>query len=242
MTHILQVWREDGLPAGVPMFITESNMAWETGESFVDIFSALWLADYVGAFLAAGGDAVYYFHNVPTGLHQGCNNSVGTFAMFTVDANYQVQQRTAQFFASQMINLDWAQPGNGVHRMFPASSDVRDPVGHVLVTAYATLRPDGQWSLLIVNKDQENAHTVRIAFHDWSSGDRFFSGPVSATTFGSEQYQWHPTATSGSADPDGPALRSTITAGADTAFTLPKASVTVLRGTIQSPRNEKKAN
>jgi hypothetical protein len=58
---------------------------------------------------------------------------------------------------------------------------------------------------------------------------------VAMVTFGSEQYQWHSEPTSvngGSADPDGPAARSTIQAGANTMFTLPKASVTVLRGTI----------
>ena len=40
--HILQVWRDDGLPPGVPMFITETNIAAGSDESFVDIFAALW--------------------------------------------------------------------------------------------------------------------------------------------------------------------------------------------------------
>lgn len=231
VTHILQVWREAGLPPSVPMFITESNISWQTAENSVDIFAALWLADYVGAFLSAGGDAVYYFHYVPLGLHRGCNNSRGTFGMFTTDANLQIQQPTSQYFASQLINLDWVQPGNGLHRAFPASSDVRDAAGHTLVTAYAVLRPDGQWSLLLVNKDQHNAHTVRIRFHDAEKNvDTIFSGPVSVTTFGSAQYQWHPNIGDGWADPDGPALHSSLSAGADTAYTLPKASITVVRG------------
>jgi hypothetical protein len=40
--HILQVWRDDGLPPGVPMIITETNIAAGSDESFVDIFAALW--------------------------------------------------------------------------------------------------------------------------------------------------------------------------------------------------------
>jgi len=56
-----------------------------------DIFGALWLADYVGAFLTAGGNAVYYFHYLPMGVHRGCNDSMGTFGMFTVDKDYQIQ-------------------------------------------------------------------------------------------------------------------------------------------------------
>ncbi len=107
----------------------------------------------------------------------------------------------------------------------------------MLVTAYPLLRPDGQWSVMLVNKDQENSHAIRIAFHDdKADADSFFTGPVSLISFGSEQYQWHPEANGGKADPDGPAVRSTVTAVADTEFILPKASVTVLRGKIAAKK------
>jgi hypothetical protein len=233
VTHILQVWRDDGLPANIPMFITESNMAWNTSESFVDIFSGLWLADYIGAFLTGGGNAVYHFHYLPLGLRPGCNNSRGTFAMFTTDENLQVQQYTAQFFSSQLINLEWVLPGSGLHRIFPSSSDIKDSAGHTLVSSYAVLRPDGQWSLLVINKDQDNPYFVRVAFHDQvSNRESIFSGPVTLTTFGSAQYQWHPQLRGGFADPDGPPSHSSLSANAATTFTLPQASIVVLRGNI----------
>jgi hypothetical protein len=59
-----------------------------------------------------------------------------------------------------------------------------------------------------------------------------FHGPVSMVTFGSEQYQWHSNINGGTADPDGPAARSSITSNASTRYTLPKASVTVLAGKL----------
>jgi hypothetical protein len=46
------------------------------------------------------------------------------------------------------------------------------------------------------------------------------------------QYQWHAASEGGHADPDGPAARSTATANATTKFTLPAASLTVLRGKL----------
>jgi hypothetical protein len=233
ITNILRVWRDDGLPPNTPLFITEVNIAWATGEAFVDIFGALWLADYVGAFLTAGGDGLYYFHYLPSAVHGGCNQSYGTFGMFTVDSNYQILQPTSQFFASQMLTQEWAQPGDGDHRVFPVTSDILDPAGHVLVTAYAVHRPDGQWSLLVINKDQHNAHPVRIAFHDREAAtDRTFTGPTTIITFGSAQYRWHASGRDGFADPDGPPARSMVTAGADTVFDLPGASVSVIRGTL----------
>jgi hypothetical protein len=236
VTHISKVWRADGVPANVPLLITEGNISWQDAENSVDIFGALWLADYVGAFMSAGGQGIYYFHYMPLGLHPGCNDSPGTFGLFSVDANLVPQQPLSQFFASQLINLDWVEPGSGVHQVFPASSDILDGAGNVLVTAYALKRPDATWSLMLINKDQHNAHAVRISFDSGpaaSATPQSFRGEVTSTTFGSAQYQWHPTPTGGSANPDGPALRSTIAASPQTSYTLPAASITVLSGRVQ---------
>lgn len=237
VTHISEVWRADGVPASVPLLITEGNISWQDAENSVDIFGALWLADYVGAFLRAGGQGIYYFHYMPMGLHPGCNDSPGTFGLFTVDANLIPQQPLSQFFASQLINLDWVEPGSGVHQVFPASSDVTDGAGNTLVTAYALQRPDSTWSLMLINKDQHNAHALRIVFDgapNTNSAPQSFRGEVTSTIFGSAQYQWHPTPTGGSASPDGPAVRSTIAAGPETIYTLPAASIVVLSGKIGS--------
>jgi hypothetical protein len=233
VSHIMQVWRDDGLPPDVPMFITESNIAWSDGESFVDIFGALWLADYVGAFFNAGGKGLYYFHYLPMGVTPGCNESMGTFGMFTASKTYDVEKPLSQFFASQLINNEWVQPGNGVNKTYSAVGDISDAAGHALVTAYALLRPDGQWSLLVVNRDQENAHKMRVEFND-SGRTNAFSGPVTVFNFGSAQYQWHPTEHGGFPDPDGPALKNSIAASADTLYEFPKASITVLRGNVAS--------
>jgi hypothetical protein len=235
--QIMKVWRADGVPANVPLFITESNISWQSSEAFVDGWGALWLADYIGAFLSGGGDAVYYFHYLPEGLSRGHNGSLGTFGFFSADRDLKIRQPLSQYFASQLINLEWVQPGDGLHKLFPAVSDVGDGAGHVLVTSYAVKRPDGQWALLIINKDQENAHTVGISFDDTEKGTAgFFAGPVSVTTFGKDQYRWHPDLNGGTADPDGPAVKSTIKGEPGTKFSLPAASVTAIRGTISTAK------
>ncbi|HEV7441704.1 MAG TPA: hypothetical protein VGO18_03870, partial [Steroidobacteraceae bacterium] len=233
VTHIMQVWREDGVPKDVPLFITESNLSSQSSEAYLDIWSGLWLADYVGAFLAAGGNAVYYFHYLPAQMQPGHYGSPGTFNFFSADAHLQIKQPLAPFFASQLINLAWLQPGNGEHRLFAATGDVGDGAGHSLVTAYPVLRPDGEWAVLIVNKDQDNEHKVSLSFDD-PVRHRIggFKGAVAASVFGKAEYQWHPDVGGGTADPDGPARQTTVQAGPDTVFTLPKASITVLRGKV----------
>jgi len=232
ITHIMQVWRDDGLPPGVPMFDTETNA--HGGEAAVDVFGALWLADSFAGFLTADGKGTFYYHDLPfSPAHANCANSWGTYHMFMVDKNYEIQRKTSQFFAAQLMTQEWVEPRDAQHKLFRAASDLKDAEGHVLVTAYAVLRPDGQWSLLVINKDYDNAHPVHIRFEDRDAKSELsFTGPVTMITLGKSQYVWHPNRKQGYADPDGPAATSTIQGVADTIYTLPPASLTVLRGKI----------
>jgi hypothetical protein len=123
--------------------------------------------------------------------------------------------------------------GAGVHELFPAGADVKDDAGHLLVTAYAVKRPGGEWSLMLVNKDPSNARAVKIEFADRSGQQpEHFTGPVTMVTFGAEQYVWHSEGAKSHADPGGPAARKMLAGKSGEAVTLPKASVTVLRGKI----------
>jgi hypothetical protein len=254
VSHIMQVWHEDGVPADMPVFITEGNLSSGASETYQDIFAGVWLADYIGSFLNSGGNAVYFFHYLPLQMEPGCNSSPGTFGMFTIDANYQIQQPLAQFFVAQLINLEWVLPGGSQHQVFAAKSDVQDGAGHDLVTAYAVKRPDGKWAVMAVNRDQQNAHRIRIAFDGPADGpadkENWFFGPAEVLTFGSAQYQWHPAqtrfmahaensgertivaSTRGAADPDGPIVRTKLTADKNTMYDLPAASVVVIRGNL----------
>ncbi|MGB7281111.1 MAG: discoidin domain-containing protein [Candidatus Acidiferrum sp.] len=231
--HILQVWRQDGVPPDVPLMITESNLSWALTEPMADLFGGLWLADNAGSFLANGGAAFYHSPIQPEPLRPGCRG-YSTFGNFVANQDLQVSQPTAQYFASQMINLEWVKHGAGVHQLFPAEADVQDDAGHTLVTAYAVKRPDGEWSLMLLNKDPSNAHAVKIEFADHGTHQTLqFSGQVTMATFGAAQYVWHPDEAKSHADPDGPPATSTLNARAGQAFTLPRASITVLRGKIE---------
>ena len=233
VAHILQVWRRDGLPDNIPMFITESNLSWELTPYMVNIFSALWLADNVGAFFAAGGSALYHSPIQQEPLRSGCHGWA-TYGNFVADSHLQIHQHTAQYYAARLINLEWARHGAGVHLQFPALTEVTDDAGYLLITAYALHRPDGQWALLLVNKDQDNPHDIRVAFEQAAGGKGVFAGPVTMTTFGAEQYHWHADNASSHADPDLPPVTTEFADGADAVFTLPKASITVLRGRVQT--------
>jgi hypothetical protein len=156
-----------------------------------------------------------------------------------------VKNYPPQYLAAQVISKEWVQPVDAIHKLFKVASDVKDKVGNTLVTAYAVERPDGQWSVMLVNKDHDNDHSVKVTFADPATkSNRSFTGPVARVVFGPAEYQWHPDpgapegtrrrAQSGHADPDGPPSKSTVTAaGADTLYQLPKSSIVVLRGKLR---------
>ena len=86
---------------------------------------------------------------------------------------------------------------------------------------------------MLVNRDETNPHTVRVQFEDSKSRQSAsFSGPVTFVTFGSEQYVWINDGPDSHADPDHPPIATTVAGSPQTAFTLPKASITVLRGKV----------
>ena len=241
VNHVIQAWKDNGLPPNVPFFMTEGNDLRDNVAGTVK--AGLWLADYVGAMMTAGAGGTYYFHYIASAGRGG-----GGF--LPINEDNRVTSYTPQYLATQVITSEWAQPVDAMHKLFRVSSDVKDKDGHVLVTAYALERPDGQWSVMLVNKDRDNDHSVKLDFADpITRHDRFFSGTVDRVVFGAAEYQWHPDPVpagaappagrggrgggTGHADPDGPPSKSTVTAGGpDTLYQLPKASIIVLRGKL----------
>jgi hypothetical protein len=231
MKHILQVWRDDGVPKDVPLMVTENHLAAGLTGPMSTIFAALWLADNVGSFFEGGGAAFYHSPIQPQPVQDSCLGWA-TWSNFVTDADYNITGYTSLFFAAQLINYEWVQHRSGMHQMFPSSVDLKDEAGNALVTSYAVRRPDGNWSLLLVNRDEAEPHRIRVSFAGAGSKGTGFSGPVRMVSFGSEQYVWKSAGKSSHADPDGPAVGSTIMADSQTIFTLPKASITVLRGSL----------
>jgi hypothetical protein len=86
---------------------------------------------------------------------------------------------------------------------------------------------------MLVNRDETNPHAVRVVFENTESKrEASFSGPVTFVTFGSEQYVWINDGPNSHADPDHPPVATTMEGAPGTVFTLPKASITVLRGKV----------
>src|SRR3979409_1933138 len=101
--------------------------------------------------------------------------------------------------------------------MFPSSTGIKGADGNVLVTSYAVHRPDGNWALMLVNRDQTNPHTVRVVFQDLKKKrDESFSGPGTFVPFGSDQYVCINDGPNSHPDPDNPPVATTLSANSGT--------------------------
>jgi hypothetical protein len=187
----------------------------------------------------AGPGAAYYHSPIqPEPLRPGCH-TWSTYGNFVANQKLEIRQYTAQFFASQILNQDWVKHGSGINQLYPASADLRDGANRDLITAYPVKRPDGDWSLLIINKDPSNAHEVKISFEKSGVDTKAqFEGIVKFVTFGAAEYVWHSSEDTSHADPDGPPVRGEVQWKNGQSILLPKASLTVLSGKVRGCNGE----
>lgn len=81
-----------------------------------------------------GGGAAYYHSPIqPEPLRPGCHG-YGTYGNYVADENLRVKAFTSQYYASQMINLEWVRHRAGVHKLYRAGCDMKDGAGHSLIT------------------------------------------------------------------------------------------------------------
>lgn len=231
---VVDAWRADGVPATTPLYISEAGFTWVNhSETAMQIEGALWLADYMGASLANGVQRVVYYQDepVPLSLNEGCPPDWGNLTMFVADTHAVIHARAAQFFGAQMIDKQWLVPGAVSQQIYRVSTDVARG-GLPLITAYAAKRPDGTWSIMLVNKDAQ-AHDVTVRFEDAAGGATSFAGDVTRITFGSAQYVWRSRGAASRPDPNDPPAVSTVRGGAHATYSIPAMSITVLRGHIR---------
>jgi hypothetical protein len=231
---VVDAWHADGLPKTMPLYITEANFsAVNFTQTPMQVEGALWLADYMGSALANGVQRVVYYQDEPVPLTQNgnCPKDWGNLTMFVADRNALIHARAAQFFGAQMIDKQWLAPGSGVHELYPASTDIARG-GYPVVTAYAAKRPDGTWSIMLVNKDAV-AHDVAVQF-EAAGGVAGFTGDVTRITFGSAQYVWRARGAASRPDPSDPPAVTTLPSGTNATYRIPALSITVLRGSIKS--------
>ncbi len=218
--------REQGLSDSIPLVIAEFGYSAFASRAEVDIEGALYDADLVGHFLSLGGGTAFLYGYEPTYLdHEARCDAWGNNALFLAANRREIRQRVAAYHAIHLLTHEWLQLGGERHEMYDASP-IRSGAPDSLLSAYAVKRPDGAWSVLLVNRDARNSRRVRLRFSAAPGADAF-AGTHDEWLFSREQYRWIPNGENGQPGRDrSPRHRKTR----DSTIELPPYSLAVVRG------------
>ena len=214
MKHVLHMWREDGVPKDVPLIISESGItAGRSSRGYLGVTGrAIWECDAFGTFFAGGGKA-FYRPAINNGASDRWNYGGGPNG----GGAYGTPEYTP-FTSAHSINFEWLQHGGGANQIFPASAGLMDAAGRTVITSYAVHRPDGNWSLMLINHDLHAAHQIRLVIDDANHVEHSFAGPVALVQYCNTPSQ---------------DKNTTMTPPSDGMYTLPIGSITVIRGKLQ---------
>jgi len=145
-------------PTTVPVLMTEFNSGINAPLE-VHLSSGLWLADVLTTFAATVGTrgSAFLWEALEAGSADTSTSGDSLGMLNGTSDAYEYQPR-AQYWAEQMLSMDWAIPGDAAaHTLVQTSSSVP-----TLLTCTADLRPDGVLSVVVINKDPSNTYTAQV--------------------------------------------------------------------------------
>jgi hypothetical protein len=226
LSEAIRRLHEQGVPRTLPILIAEYGYSAFASRAEVDIEAALFDADLVGHFLSLGGATAFLYGYEPTYLDSDPRcNAWGNNALFLATNRRAIRKPTAAFHAIHLITHEWLEAGSAEHAMyaaFPITAGRPDS----LLSAFAVKRPDGKWSVLLVNRDVSQSRTVQLRFGSDSNAAEL-AGLHDEWLFSRAQYRWTADGEHGHPARDRPPRhRSTR----DDSIVLPPYSLAVVRG------------
>src|SRR5262249_40301712 len=135
----LREFRRRGLP-NIPWIISEYGYSAFASRAEIDIEGALLNADIAGKFLTLGGDQALLFGYTPGYIDRDFKCTAGNNMLFSLGDDGRIEHRFATYFGARLLTQEWLKPGDEVHEIYRASSDVRNANGEELIAAYAVHR------------------------------------------------------------------------------------------------------
>ena len=200
LTESLANLHRQGLPRSTPLLMSEYGYSAFATPAEVDLAGALFNADAVGTFLTEGGSTAYLYGYEPSPLDHEPERKCDTWgnnALFVSDHRRRILARTASYHGARLLAREWAGQPNARHRVYRARvdadfADEQAGASEALpLSAYALLRPDGRWAVLLVNKDEQRAWKVSFRFaRGEPDAPEGLHGPADVYQFSAAQYVW----------------------------------------------------
>lgn len=220
MRAALDPFFKDILPRGLPLYITEYGYSAYGGRAEVTIEGALLYADILGQFLTLGGQKSFLYGLEPTDPEQTNQCDWGNDMLFGMGSDGGIAYRTAAYYTVQMMTHQWAGDSSSLLELYNVTTS--DP----LITAYALQRPDGGWSLALLNKDPKHSKLAQVTLHT-DPGQHRLKMETSALQYSSARYHWKSAGPDGHPDKELPPVTVQVANGN---LSLPPYSLTIVHG------------
>lgn len=218
---IVAQFRSDGVPATVPLLMTEYGYSAFSTESEMNRAGAILNTLAVAEFLAHGGSETFFYGTEPSNLDRNRKcESWGDNTLFVADDDRRIIAPNSTYQAGRMLTTLWADSSGGKQSIL-ATTVKASSSSTVPVHAYAVRRPDNRVAVLIVNRDPTHDWTVELR----GLGDS--TATLDVWQLSSTEYEWHPNGEHGFAKPNRAARRSTLPPNAP--LVLKPYSIVVVR-------------
>jgi hypothetical protein len=149
-------WRREGLPASVPLLVTEYGWSSYAAKEEIEMTGALFNTEFLADFLAGGGAAAYFYSLEPEPLMREKRDcaTAGNLVLFVSDDEHRIVRKVPAYAAARKVMTEWLAP-RGEHAMLRVAGT------DATLRAWAVRRPDGSVSVLLLNKDRK-ARQVRL--------------------------------------------------------------------------------
>jgi hypothetical protein len=225
--------RREGLPDSIPRILTEYGYSAYAGPAEVEVTGALLNAEALAGFFRGGGSEAYVYGTEPGDLDQDPRcKAWGNNLLLLADEKGRAAYQMPTFHAARLLAGAWADPHGGTHRMFATRVSGGFPRSRYgpLVSAYALYRPDGRWSLLLINRDANRPWSVVPSIREAAIGaSRPFQGPLDLWQYSAAQYRWQEDGDQGHPTLDLPPSHQDLDSAA-APLILPPYSISVLVG------------
>jgi hypothetical protein len=239
MDAALADMRRRGLSRQLPWIISEYGYSAFASRAAIGIEGALLNADIVGRFLTLGGDQAFLYGYTPDQPAAEMTCTTGGNMLFSMDDDGNITHRFAAYFGARLLTQAWLGAPDAFHELYPVTLRPRQRRGESLLTAYAVYRPDGVWSLLVINKDSRGAYRINLEFFNALTGITMpLQTAVDLYQFSREQYQL----SAKESDPypirSRPPTHQLLDKDSLKTVALPSYSLTVIRGRGPNPHPE----
>ncbi len=223
----LQRLQEDGVPRDIPWIVTEFGYSSFAGQREVEVPAALLNAEIAAQYLMAGVKTLYLYGVEPEKpIREGADcDTWGNLMALEAGADGKIGWRLPTYHGARLVGQEWLGAAEGVHSLYRARIAGAGADGSL--AAYAVHRPDGQWALLVLNKDAVRTRLASVRFE--GAGKAGWLGPHEVFQYSSRQYAWQPDRANGHPKFSEPPGQYRTEAGKPLSLDLPPMSLTVVR-------------